>query len=283
MPELRGRGVVITGAASGIGEALAHALAGRGAKLLIADRDATRLATVADALRAEGASVEALACDVADPAAAPALAERAIALWGGADVVINNAGVALVGPVETMPEADARWLMDINFWGVVRGCRAFVPQLRGRPAATLVNISSVFAFVAPPTQAMYAASKAAVRAFSDVLREELRDSGVRVLTVYPGGIRTRIVESARVVDLSLAADSKAALDAQFRRTARTTSQQAAAAIVRAIERGDTRLLIGIDARLGDWMFRLAPARAGRWFAALVRRAREGTAARGVRR
>jgi NAD(P)-dependent dehydrogenase (short-subunit alcohol dehydrogenase family) len=278
MPELQGRGVVLTGAASGIGEALAHVLAGRGAKLLIADLDASRLVAVTDALRAEGASVEALTCDVADPATAPALAERAIALWGGADIVVNNAGVALVGPVETLPEADARWLMDINFWGVVRGCRAFVPQLRGRPGATLVNISSVFAFVAPPTQSMYAASKAAVRAFSDVLREELRDSGVRVLTVHPGGIRTRIVESARVVDLSVAADSKAALDAQFRRTARTTSQQAAAAIVRAIERGDTRLLIGVDARLGDWMFRLAPARAGRWFAALARRARAGAAA-----
>ena len=162
MPELQGRGVVLTGAASGIGEALAHVLAGRGAKLLIADLDASRLVAVTDALRAEGASVEALTCDVADPATAPALAERAIALWGGADIVVNNAGVALVGPVETLPEADARWLMDINFWGVVRGCRAFVPQLRGRPGATLVNISSVFAFVAPPTQSMYAASKAAV-------------------------------------------------------------------------------------------------------------------------
>jgi NAD(P)-dependent dehydrogenase (short-subunit alcohol dehydrogenase family) len=273
MSELTGRGVVVTGAASGIGEALAHALAARGAKLLLADVDAARLAAVADALRAGGASCEAMACDIADPAAAPALAERAIALWGGADIVVNNAGVALVGPVETMPEADARWLMDINFWGVVRGCRAFVPQLRGRAGATLVNISSVFAFVAPPTQAMYAASKAAVRAFSDVLREEVRESGIRVLTVHPGGIRTRIVESARVIDLSVAADSKAGLDAQFRRTARTTSAQAAEAIVRALERGDTRLLIGVDARLGDWMFRLVPARAGAWFAALARRAR----------
>jgi NAD(P)-dependent dehydrogenase (short-subunit alcohol dehydrogenase family) len=273
MSELSGRGVVVTGAASGIGEALAHALAARGAKLLLADVDAARLAAVADALRAGGASCEAMACDIADPAAAPALAERAIALWGGADIVVNNAGVALVGPVETMPEADARWLMDINFWGVVRGCRAFVPQLRGRPGATLVNISSVFAFVAPPTQAMYAASKAAVRAFSDVLREEVRESGIRVLTVHPGGIRTRIVESARVIDLSVAADSKAGLDAQFRRTARTTSAQAAEAIVRGLERGDTRLLIGVDARLGDWMFRLVPARAGAWFAALARRAR----------
>jgi short-subunit dehydrogenase len=94
-----------------------------------------------------------------------------------------------------------------------------------------------------------------------------------VLTVHPGGIRTRIVESARVIDLSVAADSKAGLDAQFRRTARTTSAQAAGAIVRGLERGDTRLLIGVDARLGDWMFRLVPARAGAWFAALARRAR----------
>jgi len=273
MPELGGRGVVVTGAASGIGEALAHALAARGAKLLLADVDAARLAAVVEALRATGASCEAMACDVADPVTAPALAARAIALWGGADVVVNNAGVALVGPVATLPEDDARWLMDINFWGVVRGCRAFTPQLTGRPGATLVNVSSVFAFVAPPTQSMYAASKAAVRAFSDVLREELRDAGIRVLTVHPGGIRTRIVESARVVDLSVAASSKTALDAQFRRTARTTAAQAAQAIVRAIERDDTRLLIGVDARLGDWMFRLFPARASAWFAALAKRAR----------
>ncbi len=276
MHALTGRGAVVTGAASGIGEALAHALAGRGARLLLADRDAARLDAVAAALRGRGADCDALACDVLDPATADTLAARAQERWGGADLVVNNAGVTVVGPVATLPEADARWLMDVNFWGVVRGCRAFAPQLSRRPGAAIVNVASVFALAAPPTQAMYAASKAAVRAFSDVLREELRDAGVRVLVVLPGGVRTRIAESARVVDLAGTADSPADLAGQFRRLARTSPEDAAAAIVRALERGDTRLLIGADARLGDLVARLAPARASAWVAALARRARVRT-------
>jgi short-subunit dehydrogenase len=282
MRDPAGRGAVVTGAASGIGESLARALAARGMKLLLADLDASRLEAVAVALRAAGASCDTLACDVADPRTAEQLAARAITLWGGADLLVNNAGVALFGPVASMPDDDARWLMDINFWGVVRGCRAFVPQMQGRPEATIVNISSVFAMVAPPSQAMYAASKAAVRAFSDVLREELRESGIRVLTVHPGGIRTRIAESARIVDLAGMADSREDLGAQFRHAARTSSDQAAAAIVRAIARGETRLLIGLDARIGDAMFRLSPTRAGRWLTGLARFARDRARARSGR-
>ena len=273
MHALSGRVAVVTGAASGIGEALAHALAGRGARLLLADRDAARLDAVATALRARGADCEALAGDLVEPSTADLLAARAQDRWGGADVVVNNAGVTVVGPAAALPEADARWLMDVNFWGVVRGCRAFAPQLSRRPGAAIVNVSSVFALAAPPTQAMYAASKAAVRAFSDVLREELRDTGVRVLVVLPGGVRTRIAESARIVDLAGTAASPAELAAQFRRLARTSPEEAAAAIVRAIERGDTRLLIGADARLGDLAARLVPARASAWAAALARRVR----------
>ncbi|MFM1987112.1 MAG: hypothetical protein RJA99_69 [Pseudomonadota bacterium] len=283
MPVLSGRGVVLTGAASGIGEALARALAARGARLLLADRDAARLDAVAESLRAEGADCDAMACDVADARTAPALAARALERWGGADVVITNAGVALVGPVETVPEADARWLMDVNFWGTANGCRVFVPQLRGREGATLVVVSSVFAFVAPPTQAYYAASKAAVRAFADVLREEVRADGIRVLAVHPGGIRTRIVEQARVVDLAGTASSPDALERQFRVAARTSADDAAAAIVGALERGGTRLRIGVDARIGDWMFRLAPARASRWFASIAKRGRDAAVRRGLDR
>lgn len=270
---LRDRGVVVTGAASGIGEALAHVLAARGARLLLADVDAPRLDAVVAALRDRGARCEASVCDIALADSADALAGRAIDLWGGADVLVNNAGVALVGPAHRLPDADARWLFDVNFWGVVRGCRAFVPQLAGRDGAVIVNLSSVFAFVAPPTQALYAASKAAVRAYSDVLREELRDTSVRVLTVHPGGVRTRIADSARVVDPGPLAESGAQLARQFARVARTSPGQAAVAIVRAIERGDTRLLIGADARLGDALFRLAPSRVSAWTAALARRLR----------
>jgi NADP-dependent 3-hydroxy acid dehydrogenase YdfG len=270
---LAGRGVVVTGAASGIGEALAHGLVARGARVLLADLHAERLAAVAEAIAARGGDCVPMVLDVADPEAAQALAARAQAAWGGADVLVNNAGVSLIGPVDGLPERDAQWLMDVNFNAVVRGCRAFLPQLRARRGSAIVNVSSVFAMVAPPTQSMYAASKAAVRAFSDVLREEVREAGVRVLLVHPGGIRTRIVESARVVDTALVADSHAALARRFEAAARTSAPQAAEAMLRALERGDERLLIGVDARLGDAMFRLAPGRAGAWFTALANRLR----------
>ena len=270
MIEWSQRGVVITGAASGIGEALAQHLAARGAKLLLADVDGARLATVAEALHAKGAACETLVTDVAQRADLQALAERAQALWGGADVLINNAGVALVSPVHNLNEADARWLMDINFWGVVLGSQVFLPQLKARQAAVIVNISSIFAMISMPTQSIYNAAKAGVRAFSDALREELRESSVRVLCVHPGGIRTRIAQQARLGDISSVAGSAAELHANFDHAARTSAADAAAAIVQAIERDQTRLLIGIDARLGDWVFRLVPARASAWFSALAR-------------
>ena len=199
----KGKGVVITGAASGIGEALARNLAARGARLLLADLHVERLDAVVAELRASGTDCLAQPCDVADPAALHALAGMALHAWGGADVVINNAGVGLVAPVHSLDLDDAHWLMDINFWGVVHGCRAFMPQLQARQGGVIVNISSIFAMVSMPTQSIYNASKAAVRGFSDALREELRDSGVRVLCVHPGGIQTRIAQQARLGDISV--------------------------------------------------------------------------------
>jgi len=275
--------VVITGAASGIGEALAHALAAQGARLLLADVDVARLEAVAASVRLRGVTCLTQLCDVSQAAAVEALAERSQSELGGADVLINNAGVALVAPVQSLSLADAHWLMDINFWGVVHGCHAFTPQLQARPGGIIVNLSSVFAMVSLPTQSIYNASKAAVRAFSDALREELREKpiqpvgatnarnthAVRVLCVHPGGIRTRLVARARLGDISSIADSPQALHAQFHGVARTTADQAAAAIVQAVRDGRTRLLIGADARLGDWLFRLAPGRASAWFSALA--------------
>ena len=280
MTRLTGKTVVITGAASGIGEALAHALAGEGARLLLADVDAARLEAVASSVRLTGATCLTQLCDVSQVSALEALAELALRELGGADVLINNAGVALVAPVQSLSLTDAHWLMDINFWGVVHGCRAFTPQLQARPGSTIVNLSSVFAMVSLPTQSIYNASKAAVRAFSDALREELRKKSgnahsaesahaVRVLCVHPGGIRTRLVTQARLGDISSVAESPQALQAQFKGVARTSADQAAAAIVKALRDGRTRLLIGADARLGDWLFRLAPGRASAWFSALA--------------
>jgi len=283
LTSLADKTVVITGAASGIGEALAHALAAQGARLLLADVDAARLEAVAVSVRLHGATCLTQLCDVSQASAVEALAERARSELGGADMLVNNAGVALVAPVQSLSLADAHWLMNINFWGVVHGCRAFTPQLQARPGSVIVNLSSVFAMVSLPTQSIYNASKAAVRAFSDALREELRKQpgkpnqapntqnvhGVRILCVHPGGIRTRLVAQARLGDISSIAESPQALQAQFHGVARTSAGQAAAAIVEALKGDGTRLLIGADARLGDWLFRLAPGRASAWFSALA--------------
>lgn len=267
--KLSGKRVVVTGAASGIGEALAHELAARGAKLVLADIDAARLQSVCAALTAGQPSAQAL--DVADAAAVEALA-RQVAAQGGADVVINNAGVSLASSIEGMTLADAQWLMDINFWGVVHGCRAFLPQLRTRPEARIVNVSSIFAMISMPANGMYAASKAAVRGFSDALRLELAGSHVGVLCVHPGGIRTRIAAQARIGDIALLEVDADELRRNFdERLARTSAADAARQIVRAIERDRTRLLIGSDARLMDALYRLAPRRASAWMTALARR------------
>ncbi len=268
------KGMVITGAASGIGEALARNLAAQGARLLLADVDTGRLDAVVADLRAGGTDCLAQACDVADAAAVQALADTTWQAWGGADVVVNNAGVGLVAPVLSLDLADAHWLMAINFWGVVHGCRAFIPQLKARPGAVIVNISSIFAMVSMPTQSIYNASKAAVRGFSDALREELRPSGVRVLCVHPGGIQTRIAQQARLGDISAVADTPQALHAQFDQAARTTAPQAAQAIVKALQSWRTRLLIGADAKLGDLLYRLWPTRVAPWLSALARRLRQ---------
>jgi len=270
--ELRGKVVVVTGAASGIGEALAQQLAALGARLVLCDVDGVLLQSVVGALGLPAATVIAKVVDVADEAALQALAQRVAAEMGGADIVINNAGVALSSSIEGMTMADAHWLMNINFWGVVHGCRAFLPQLRLKPQALVVNLSSIFAMVSMPTQSIYNASKAAVRGFSDALRLELSDSAVGVLCVHPGGIRTRIAELARVGDIALMKMSADEMRSNFElKLARTSAAEAARQIVRAIERDRTRLLIGGDAWALDLLVRLFPRQASGWVRAMARR------------
>ncbi len=256
--------VVITGAASGIGEALALACARRGAHLVLADIDAAGLERVRVAVLALGAHCHTHVTDTGIEDAIKSLARFSYSTRGGADIVINNAGVGLLAPVDKLQNSDAQWLMNINFWGVVHGCQAFLPQLRKRPDALFVNISSIFAMVSMPTQSIYNASKAAVRGFSDALREELRSDGVGVLCVHPGGIKTNIANSARITDVSMVADTAQEMRDNFNQLARTTPAQAAAAIVSAIEHRKTRLLIGTDAKVMDFIYRLFPARASHW-------------------
>jgi short-subunit dehydrogenase len=236
--------------------------------LLLADIDANGLLRVVAAMQTTGAECHGLVTDAGSEVALQALADEALLRLGGTDILINNAGVALVTPVDQMQTVDAQWLMNINFWGVVHGCRLFLPQMRKRPQAMLVNISSIFAMVSMPTQSIYNASKAAVRGFSDALREELRGSQVGVLCVHPGGIRTNIANKARITDSSMLAGSDQAFRNHFDHVARTTSVEAAESIIAAIASRQIRLLIGIDAKVLDWMFRLAPTRSSRWLTAL---------------
>lgn len=273
MNDLKDKVIVITGAASGIGRALALDCARQGARLLLADIAEAGLAETAAQARALGARCETQITDTGQESALFELAAACERHYGGADVLVNNAGVGLVAGLEQLAMADAHWLMNINFWGVVNGCRAFLPQLRRRPQAVIVNISSIFAMVSVPTQGMYNAAKAAVRGFSDSLREELRATPVRVLCVHPGGIRTHIVDNARMTDLSLLAMSPAQMRDQFSANARTTPEEAARQIVAAVRTGRTRLLIGADARIADWIYRLWPARASRWVTAMGERRR----------
>src|SRR3954467_2202243 len=190
----------VTGAASGIGEALAHALAARGSDLVLLDRDAERLEGVAHAIRARDTqrSITSYCVALADDEATRAIGARLAADHPGITLLVNNAGVALSGRFDQVTLEEFDWVLAINFRAVVRLTAALLPVLKSHPGAHLVNVSSVFGIFAPPGQAAYAASKFAVRGFSEALRHELAADGVGVTVVHPGGIRTRIAESARM-------------------------------------------------------------------------------------
>lgn len=257
---LRGGVAVITGAASGIGAALAGALAARGCNLALADVNAAGLKDVAASARRRGVTVSEHRLDVADEGAVAAFPDAVLAEHGRVNVLVNNAGVALGGTFAQVSAADFEWLFSINFWGTVRMTRAFLPVLQREKAAQLVNLSSIFGIVAPPGQAAYAASKFAVRGFSEALRHELEAEGspVGVTVVHPGGVRTAIATSSRRSGMSNA-ESVAQAEI-WKRFLRLSPDAAAERIARAIERRERRVLVGRDARRIAAIQRLFPVR-----------------------
>jgi len=256
---LRGGVAVLTGAASGIGAALAVELARRGMHLALVDIDAAGLATVAAQARAAGATVSTHALDVADHAAVAALPAAVLAAHRRVTVLVNNAGVALGGRFEQVAAEDFDWLMSINFGGTVRLTRAFLPALAREPAAQLVNVSSIFGIIAPPGQTAYAASKFAVRGFSESLRHELEMGGspIGVTLVHPGGVRTAISTNARLAG-NLDADEVAQEQANWRSLLVMDPAQAAGIIATGIERRSKRVLVGSDAKGAAIVQRLFP-------------------------
>jgi short-subunit dehydrogenase len=241
---------------------LAQELAARGCDLALADLDLAGLESVAKEITAaQSRRVTIRRMDVADPNQIQDFAASAIADFPALNLLFNNAGVALLGQFDEFDLTQMAWLMDINFWGVVRGTRAFLKHLQSRPQAHIVNISSIFGIIAPAGQSAYAASKFAVRGFSEALRHELvaNKSTVRLSVVHPGGVKTNIARQARSGTQLRESVSMSELGDRFERLARTTPSAAAQRIIRGIERNEPRILIGSDAKYLDIIQRLKPA------------------------
>jgi short-subunit dehydrogenase len=268
--QFAGGTAVVTGAASGIGEALAAQLAARGSHLVLVDRDKDRLADVADRARAAhpALAVSTHVADLSDDEQTHALAETLAAEHPETTLLVNNAGVALGGRFDQVTLDEFDWVMAVNFRAVVRLTHALLPALKAHPGAHLVNVSSVFGIFAPAGQAAYSASKFAVRGFSEAVRHELAENQVGVTVVHPGGIKTRIAESARTGS-GVSIEEYEQGRKQFAKLLTMPPEKAAGMIVAAIEGRRPRLLIGWSAKVPDVLVRLLP---GSYWKLIARRA-----------
>jgi NADP-dependent 3-hydroxy acid dehydrogenase YdfG len=272
--------VVITGAASGMGRALAQRLSGLGSPVAIADIDEAGLEKTAASL---AGSVLTRVLDVRDAADQHRFADE-VRAWLPASLgaVFNNAGVAVSASVLGGAPEDDDWLLEINFHGVVNGTRAFLPILAGQDAGVIVNTSSVYGLMSVPYHSAYCASKFAVRGFTEGLRQELRGTGVRAVTVHPGGVTTNIARNARIrQDPWGRGWTKEQMAADFEAVTMTSPEKAAEIIVRGVERGRARILVGPDAHLIDALARITPTHSYRILARVESglRARRAKAAR----
>src|SRR5712692_2665518 len=249
---------VVTGAGSGIGRALAQQLAAVGSALALANLDEAGLLETAQSLVKKSALVTTHALDVADEADMRTFAENVGTKHGRVTLLINNAGVALEGIFEEISLDDFRWLININFWGTVYGVKYFLPSLKQEKRAHIVNLSSVFGIIAPAGQCAYAASKFAVRGFTEALRHEFEGTNVGISCVHPGGIRTPIARRSRIGAGASASKREANIE-RFERLARTPPEKAAERILRGVARREPRILIGTDAYQIDVVQRLRPA------------------------
>lgn len=239
--------VAITGAASGIGRALAVETARRGSLLALADVDEDGLAETAKLVHgAGGREVTTTRVDVSDRDAVHNWAADTAIRFDRVNAVVNNAGVSLTGPLSTLTDEDMEWIMGINFWGVTHGTRAFLPHLVASGDGHVVNVSSLFGLVSMPGQSLYNASKYAVRGMSEALREEMLVAGhpVQVSVVHPGGIKTGIARNGRFAAGTDGVETARKFDTQL---ARTTPADAAKVIIKGVERHKARILIGADA------------------------------------
>jgi NADP-dependent 3-hydroxy acid dehydrogenase YdfG len=253
-----GRTCVVTGAASGIGRAFAQRVSAQGSPVVICDWDEEGLEATAVSLSGPYLQRK---LDVRDRNAQMVLAAEARE-WAPAPfgVVFNNAGVTVAQLAAAASPEDDEWVLDVNLWGVIHGTRAYLPILLEQDSGAVVNVSSVFGLMGFPTQSAYCASKFAVRGYTESLRHELRDTGVRAVCVHPGGIATHIADNARFHVDDQGGTDHASFAADFRKVARTSPEKAAATIQNGIEKGRDRILIGPDAAAISAITRLLPVR-----------------------
>lgn len=257
MRELRGKVAVITGAGHGIGKETALALAARGCRLAICDINEETLEAARHELAAGGATVTAHRVDVSDPEQVESFASEVIDAHGEAHVLVNNAGVTVFASFEEHSIEDLEWILGVNLWGVLYGCKFFLPHLKAAGEGHIVNLSSVFGIIAPPLQTSYVATKFAVRGFSESLRAELAEHHIGVTSVHPGAIQTNIVRDARLVT-DTHSELRNSTQRLFDRLG-TTPEVVAARVVKAIEQNSPRVLITREAHVADALKRLMPA------------------------
>lgn len=260
MKTLNDKVVVITGAGSGIGRALALNIAAQGAHLALSDVNEAGLAETVDLVKGAGpGQVRSDLLDVADREAMASYADVVAAHFGRVNVLINNAGVALAGDFNDLEYKDMEWIVGINFWGVVNGTKEFLPHLISSGDGHVVNLSSLFGLISMPGQTLYNATKYAVRGLTESLREEMLIAGhkVSVTAVHPGGIKTAIARSARVSDQEDQAATAKLFDEKL---AKMTPERAAEIIVKGILKNKARVLVGLDAHALHHFARLTGAR-----------------------
>ena len=262
MRNLNGWVAAVTGAAAGIGRGLAHELARQGCELALCDVNAAGLEETRAALAAAGTKVSAARVDVADRDAVYAWADAVVAQHGRANLVVNNAGVALAATLRNVTLEEIEWLMGINFRGVVYGTKAFLPHITRAGQGHIVNISSVFGLIGFPGNGVYNAAKFAVRGFTECLAMELaiEKSPIGVTCVHPGGIRTAIARNARIGAAQPLDMSRDEIDAAFQQATWTSPERAARTIVAGVRRGKRRVLVGPDAHAISWLQRILPVR-----------------------
>ena len=261
MKTFSGKVAAITGAGSGIGQATAIALAREGCHLAISDISQHSLEETVEKLAGYPVRISTHLVDVSDRDAVYRYADDTVSEHGKVNIIMNNAGVGLGETVENMSYDNFEWLMNINFWGVVYGTKAFLPHLKRSREGHIINISSVFGIIGVPTQSAYNAAKFAVRGFTESLREELdiEQCGVSATSVHPGGVKTNIARNSRMGDMGeMALGDKEDIAAMFEKIAMTTPESAAKTILAGVRKNQRRVLVGADAVMLDTAQRLMP-------------------------